>query len=144
MDREGLGSRPLGSRFCVAYHLRRGTDGARVVLRAFLPDGTESLRSAHGLFKGALWTEREVHEMFGVDFAGSPDQRRLLTPSDFEGFPLRKDFPLRGTGYRENFPRYEGYTPPWDRFPQRELPRAQRDQRLRELATDDFASDGDA
>ncbi len=45
-------------------------------------------------FPGAAWHEREVHEMFGISFAGNPDMRNLYLPTGFEGFPLRKDYPL--------------------------------------------------
>ncbi len=45
-------------------------------------------------YPGALWHEREVHEMFGISFTGNPDMRNLYLPGDFEGYPLRKDFPL--------------------------------------------------
>ena len=46
------------------------------------------------MFVGANWHEREVAEMYGIDFAGHPDQRKLYLPTGFEGYPLRKDFPL--------------------------------------------------
>jgi NADH-quinone oxidoreductase subunit C len=47
-----------------------------------------------GVYPGASWPEREVHEMFGISFAGHPDLRNLYLPGDFEGYPLRKDYPL--------------------------------------------------
>ncbi len=45
-------------------------------------------------YPGADWHEREAHEMFGITFTGNPDMRNLYLPTDFEGYPLRKDFPL--------------------------------------------------
>jgi len=52
--------------------------------------------SVTGIWSCANWFERETYEMFGVLFTGHPDLRRLLTDYDFEGYPLRKDFPLVG------------------------------------------------
>ena len=46
------------------------------------------------MYAGANWHERETHEMFGIEFAGHPDLRNMYLPTEFEGFPLRKDFPL--------------------------------------------------
>lgn len=57
------------------------------------------IESVSTLFKGAVWFEREVWDMFGVFFKNNPDLRRILSDYGFEGFPLRKDFPL--TGYLE-------------------------------------------
>jgi len=65
-----------------------------IILKADVPDGEAIVESWVGVFSGANWHEREAHEMFGISFAGHPDLRNIYLPSDFEGYPLRKDFPL--------------------------------------------------
>jgi NADH-quinone oxidoreductase subunit C len=63
--------------------------------------------SVTGLWVGAEWLEREVYDMFGIRFRGHPDLRRILLWKDYPGFPLRKDYPLRGRGEREEYRRLE-------------------------------------
>jgi NADH-quinone oxidoreductase subunit C len=75
----------------------RVTDTARhvgVTVKADVPDDALVVDSWHAIYAGANWHERETHEMFGIAFAGHPDLRNMYLPSEFEGFPLRKDFPL--------------------------------------------------
>ena len=60
--------------------------------------------SLTGVFPGAEWPEREAYDMFGIVFRGHPDLRRLLTWNGFGARPLRKDYPLRGVGEREDYP----------------------------------------
>ncbi|MFC1557572.1 NADH-quinone oxidoreductase subunit C [candidate division KSB1 bacterium] len=91
-------------RYAVIYHLQSYTYLRRLRIKAWVPEDDLSVPSMYPLWKTADWQEREVHEMFGISFTGHPDLRPLLLPDDFRGFPLRKDFPLKGTGYRENFP----------------------------------------
>lgn len=55
------------------------------------------------VWPGAEWMEREVYDMFGINFVGHPDLRRILTWNGFGNFPLRKDYPLRGVGEREDY-----------------------------------------
>lgn len=82
-----------GKRFSVMYNLHDIFATSRVYIRVNLDDG-ESLPTATGLWGGANFLEREVFDMFGVEFEGHPDLRKLLTPEDLEGHPHRKDFPL--------------------------------------------------
>jgi NADH-quinone oxidoreductase subunit C len=59
--------------------------------------------SVCAVWPGAEWMEREVYDMFGIIFVGHPDLRRILTWNGFGSYPLRKDYPLRGIGERENY-----------------------------------------
>lgn len=65
-----------------------------ITIKADVPDDDLVVDSWTGSFAGANWHERECHEMFGIGFNNHPDLRNMYLPGDFEGFPLRKDFPL--------------------------------------------------
>ena len=65
-----------------------------ITLKVDVPDGAPEIESVATVFAGANWHEREAHEMFGIAFVGHPDLRNIYLPVDFEGFPMRKDFPL--------------------------------------------------
>jgi NADH-quinone oxidoreductase subunit C len=67
---------------------------AAVIVKCDLPDDDLVAPTLIPVYAGANWHEREVWEMYGIEFAGHPDLRKLYLPTDFEGFPLRKDFPL--------------------------------------------------
>jgi NADH-quinone oxidoreductase subunit C len=85
-------------RFHVIYQLTSLTQNLSLQLRLRV-DGTQpKVPTATGIFAGANWREREVMDMFGIVFEGHPDPRRILMPPDWEGHPLRKDYPL---GYEE-------------------------------------------
>lgn len=83
-------------RFDLVYQLLSVSLNQRVRLVAAIADGDVAPSVSH-LFSSAIWSEREVWDMFGIFFRGHPDLRRLLTDYGFEGHPLRKDFPLTGT-----------------------------------------------
>ena len=83
-------------RFEVNYHLFSTKHFNRLRLKALLSEESAKIESVTGVWKAADWHERETFDMFGVIFEGHPDLRRILMPSDFDGFALRKDFPLRG------------------------------------------------
>jgi NADH-quinone oxidoreductase subunit C len=82
----------------VVWHLRSMPYRRFLRLKALLPRGTPlEVDSVHPVFKGADWLERECYDMFGIRFNGHPDLRRILMWEQYkEGYPLRKDFPLRG------------------------------------------------
>jgi NADH-quinone oxidoreductase subunit C len=85
-------------RFDVVYHLLSPRLNQRVRIKLNVDDETP-VPSAIGVFPAANWYEREAFDMYGILFSGHPDLRRLLTDYGFQGYPLRKDFPL--TGYVE-------------------------------------------
>jgi len=87
---------PRPQRFSVLYNVYHPYDHRRLFLRVWLRDG-ESLPSLFGVWKSANYLEREVYDLMGVVFDYHPDLRKILTPDDLEGHPLRKDFPLEET-----------------------------------------------
>ena len=82
-------------RFEVNYHLLSLTLNRRIRVKV-TTDETTPVPSVTSLWPVAGWLEREVFDLYGVAFAGNPDLRRILTDYGFEGYPLRKDFPLTG------------------------------------------------
>lgn len=82
-------------RFCIAYELLSIVYNTRLRLKVFLSE-TSFVPSISNIFLNANWWEREIWDMFGLYFSGHPDLRRILTDYGFEGYPLRKDFPLSG------------------------------------------------
>jgi NADH-quinone oxidoreductase subunit C len=87
---------PVEPRFEVVYHLRSMKTRERLRLKAPLPGDDPRLDSLVGLWPGADMLEREVYDLFGIRFTGHPNLRRLLMPDDWEGHPLRKDYPMEG------------------------------------------------
>jgi NADH:ubiquinone oxidoreductase subunit C len=82
--------------FAVVAHLLSHTHGHRLRVKTALAEG-QALATVTGLWPSADFDEREAWEMYGIVFAGHPNLIRLLTTEDFDGFPMRKDFPLQGT-----------------------------------------------
>ena len=83
-----------GPRFEVVYHLYSVTHNHRLRVKVPLNEDDPVIASAVPLWPIANWFEREVWDMFGIGFAGHPDLRRLLLYEEFEGHPLRKDYPV--------------------------------------------------
>ncbi|MEZ5422609.1 MAG: NADH-quinone oxidoreductase subunit C [Pyrinomonadaceae bacterium] len=83
-------------RFSVNYHLFSTTHHNRLRLKVRLSEDEPQVASVTSVWKTANWHERETYDFFGIIFDGHPDLRRILLPSDFDGFALRKDYPLRG------------------------------------------------
>jgi NADH-quinone oxidoreductase subunit C len=78
--------------FEVVYHLLSMEHNIRVRIKAEVLASKPELPSVTPVYKSANWFEREAYDMFGINFLGHPDLRRILNPDDFPGYPLRKDF----------------------------------------------------
>jgi NADH-quinone oxidoreductase subunit C len=84
---------PRTPRFEVVYHLFSPARCHRVRIKAPVPEEEASIASAVDLFPSANWMEREVWDLYGIRFEGHPDLRRILLYEEFQGYPLRKDYP---------------------------------------------------
>ncbi len=112
VDYLGYPAKTIG-RFAVVYNLLSFERDDRFFVKTFLDpslptDGIANdpalvLDSVCDLWAGAEWMEREVFDMFGIRFRNHPDLRRILLWEDYPGHPLRKDYPLRGRGEREQY-----------------------------------------
>jgi NADH-quinone oxidoreductase subunit C len=101
-------------RFDVVYHLLALPKDARTVaavgkpervrVLCGVPENEPAVPTMSDLWPAADWAEREVYDLFGIEFPGHPDLRRIQMPVEWEGYPLRKDYPLRGPA-REKTPR---------------------------------------
>ncbi len=88
-----LGQAP---RFMVVYNLYNITTKRRIRLKAPVEEQAASIDTVSGVWSTANWLEREVWDLMGIVFNNHPDPRRILMPVDWEGHPLRKDYPLQG------------------------------------------------
>jgi len=88
---------PLEPRFEVVYHLHSIEQKQRVRLKCRLESDEPAIESVTSVWRGANWYEREVFDLFGINFLNHPDLRRIMLPDDWEGHPLRKDYPVTGT-----------------------------------------------
>jgi NADH-quinone oxidoreductase subunit C len=102
---------PRDPRFEVIYHLHAipvGAPGAppvrneRLRLKCALPADNPAIDSVYSVWRSADWYEREVFDLFGVTFRNHPNLKRILMPDDWQGHPLRKDYPVHG--YKYSYP----------------------------------------
>jgi NADH-quinone oxidoreductase subunit C len=98
----GLDLYPQVPRFEVVYHLCSFKNNQRLRIRAKVGEN-ESISSVESIWKVANWYEREVYDLFGISFENHPDLRRILLWDDFEGHPLRKDYPTEGPDFDKPF-----------------------------------------
>ncbi len=90
---------PAEPRFELNYHLVSIPRREKVRLRVWLGGNDPVVDSLVPVWPGANWLEREIFDLFGIRFTGHPDLRRILLPDDWEGHPLRRDYPVEG--YRD-------------------------------------------
>lgn len=89
---------PAEPRFEIVYHIYSHEHKQRLRLKARIGGENPAIASVTSVWKAANWYEREVFDLFGVQFIHHPNLKRILMPEDWEGHPLRKDYPV--TGYR--------------------------------------------
>jgi NADH-quinone oxidoreductase subunit C len=94
-------STPDSPRFEVVYHLYSIPKRHRIRLKVKVSEG-ESVPTVSDIWRAANWPEREVYDMFGIVFDDHPNLKRIYLAEDWEGFPLRKDYPLKGYKDRYN------------------------------------------
>ncbi len=87
---------PKAPRFEVVYHMHSMKHNTRLRLKVRVDEEDASVPTISGVWRTADWHERETYDLFGIKFEGHPDLRRILMPDDWEGYPLRKDYPLEG------------------------------------------------
>ncbi len=83
-------------RFGVIYNLYSLSNKHRIRLKTFAEEESPKVPTVSNVWPTANWHERETYDMFGIQFEGHPDLRRIYMPEEFEHYPLRKDFPLMG------------------------------------------------
>jgi NADH-quinone oxidoreductase subunit C len=90
---------PAEPRFEMVYHLQSIARKERIRLKAPLRGENPEIESAVAVYRSAGWYERETFDLFGVRFLNHPNLRRIMMPEDWEGYPLRKDYPVTGPRY---------------------------------------------
>ena len=94
-------------RFSVVYHLLSHETAERVTVKAYVPEDKPELPSVESLWRTADWQEREIYDLFGILFIGHPNLIRIMNPDDYNGHPLRKDYPRLGMKERDDFPKID-------------------------------------
>lgn len=105
----GVDYLPEEPRLGVIYELLDMTRVDRISVNARVSTEDPTIATVTGIWPGANYPEREVFDMFGVEFEGHPDLRRILMPEDYEGFPERRDFPVGGEPVLFTFNETSGY-----------------------------------
>jgi len=92
----GVDRFPKVPRFWVVYHIYSIAKNHRLRIKVALDEHDATIDSIVTVWESADWHERECYDMFGITFREHPNLKRILLPDDFNGFPLRKEFPLKG------------------------------------------------
>ena len=100
VDVIGVDRSPAVPRFEVVYHLYSISHHHRIRLKVQISEG-ESVPTVTGIWPAADFPEREAYDMYGIIFDGHPNLKRIYMASDWEGYPLRKDYPLKG--YKDQY-----------------------------------------
>lgn len=95
----GVDRFPAEPRFEVVYHLQAVAGKKRLRLKARISGANPEIDSVTSVYRGADWYERETFDLFGIRFLNHPDLRRIMMPEDWDGHPLRKDYPITGARY---------------------------------------------
>jgi NADH-quinone oxidoreductase subunit C len=95
----GVDRFPAEPRFEVVYHLQSIAGKQRIRIKARVPGDNPEIESVTSVYRAADWYERETFDFFGVKFLNHPELTRIMMPDDWEGYPLRKDYPITGTRY---------------------------------------------
>jgi NADH-quinone oxidoreductase subunit C len=93
----GVDRYPAEPRFEVVYHLLSLSRNTWLRVKCKLPGANPEIDSLTGVWRSANWYERETFDLFGIRFRNHPDLTRIMLPDDWEGHPLRKDYPVTGT-----------------------------------------------
>jgi NADH-quinone oxidoreductase subunit C len=93
---------PAEPRFEMVYHLHSIEKNQRLRVKCRLTGQNPEIDSVYEVWRGADWYEREVYDMFGIKFLNHPNLVRILMPVDWDGYPLRKDYPVHG--YKYSYP----------------------------------------
>lgn len=104
------------NRFAVVYNLYSIKHRHRIMLMAEIPESDPVIDTVLPVWAGVNWHERECFDLFGIVFKGHPDLRRILLPEDWEGYPLRKDYPLKGPGPEDDWKGYKEVKSRAERF----------------------------
>ena len=88
---------PAEPRFEVVYHLHSLQRNQRLRVKCRIAGGAPEIDSVTGVWRSANWYEREAWDLFGIRFHGHPDLKRIMLPEEWEGHPLRKDYPITGS-----------------------------------------------